>query len=67
MNDEEKGTNSDPRLDSRNHGHVRKSDLDALEGLRYAKRIHFTHFMGLRMPWHKDDHKFGESSDSEEN
>lgn len=63
MTDPERGTNEDPYLDSRNYGQVSKRDLDLLEGLKYAKRIHYTHFMGVKMPWHTDDHKFGESSD----
>jgi hypothetical protein len=36
---------------------------DDIARLSTAKRTHFTHFMVPKMPWHTDDHKFGEGSD----
>lgn len=53
----------DPYLDSRNYGKVTKRQLEDVERLRYAKRTHQTHFMGIGMPWHDDTHRFGESGE----
>jgi hypothetical protein len=39
---------------------------DDVARLSTAKRIHFTHFQVPKLPWHTDDHKFGQSSDSRE-
>jgi hypothetical protein len=63
---EEKATNHDPRLDSRNYGHVDQKDIDLLNSLGSAKRIHFTHFTVPKLPWHDDDHKFGERTDDKQ-
>lgn len=39
---------------------------DDIARLSTAKRIHFTHFMVPKLPWHTDDHKFGQPSDPEQ-
>jgi hypothetical protein len=51
----ERGNNNDSNLDSRNFGHVSKRDMDALNSLASAKRIHFTHFTVPALPWHQYD------------
>lgn len=38
---------------------------DDIERLSSATRTHFTHFQVGRLPWHTDDHKFGESTDGD--
>ena len=40
-----------------------KDYSDDIRRLSTAKRTHFTHFTAPAMPWHTEDHKFGESSE----
>ena len=35
---------------------------DDIARLSTATRTHFTHFQVPKMPWHSEDHKFGETS-----
>ena len=38
---------------------------DDIARLSTATRTHFTHFTAPAMPWHDENHKFGESSDGQ--
>jgi hypothetical protein len=42
---------------------VSKKDMEYVNKLSTATRTHFTHFLVPKLPWHDDNHKFGESSD----